>query len=761
MLELIFQGYIEWMYTLVLEVWNYFSTSLLDIMSLDLAYIKSHVPIIPDIIGVLLAAGWALLLGNLVFQALKSMAAGLGFEAEDPKLLFGRTSVFAFLLLASPQLCELGLNLTSRVIALLKVPDAIDVHLIDAGLFGNLTAGWLVVIVGDLFLMVQVLKLLLKIAEQYVVLSTLTITAPLAFSMGGSGSTAPIFSGWCRMYGSMCLLMVTNMMFFKMLLSVMSAIPSGLDVIPWLVLISSITKTARKADDIITRIGLNPAMTGEKRGRSLPGMLVSSVLRGAASQVTRSILNKAGGDGRDGGGGGIAAGAVAGGLASGFFCPGQHKSAASTIRQEQARTFTKDISPHQNVAGESVRRQEQPQQSGLAQNGGILSAAINQADQFTKRMRNSAIEPGVHRGTSYVQSPSGFEERQSTRSGMAGKREALLNADKTIRRGIFSGIFSGVRGGSFGSGKNGGSGFSGGRNGSFGTERTGGDSFSSGRGRSFGTGRTGSGSFSGGRSGSFGAERTGGSFSNGRGGNLGTGRTGSGGFSGGQRVQLEGGPRLETIEKSAGRFNGERGSSFSSRDFQKQPKSGTGTAGIVLREFPGGRERTQPATVSPASPAFRNDRIPWAGTRSTHRIPFTEERTTGMRSVFSRTGTAGTTLQPRTAQQPGEALNARQDSPPLSREDQALQTRFKPAQQKARQTAALDKVLQNKTAMVHSGPAAVKQDVHAKLLTNSRLTKRERQRKDPAVRPKSATLPKPPAVRRYIPKQRGGDRRGK
>lgn len=297
MLELIFQGYIEWMYSLVLEIWNYVSSSLLDIMSLDLAYIRAHVPILLDIMGVLLAVGWALLLGNLVFQALKSMAAGLGFEGENPKLLFGRTFVFAFLLLASPQLCELGLNLTSRVIALLKVPEAIDVHLIDAGIFGNLTAGWLVVIVGDLFLMVQMLKLLLKIAEQYVVLSTLTVTAPLAFSMGGSGSTAPIFTGWCRMYGSMCLLMVTNMMFFKMLLSVMSAIPSGLDVIPWLVLISSITRVARKADDIITRIGLNPAMTGEKKGRSLPGMLVSSVLRGAASQVTKSVLKTAGGDG--------------------------------------------------------------------------------------------------------------------------------------------------------------------------------------------------------------------------------------------------------------------------------------------------------------------------------------------------------------------------------------------------------------------------------------------------------------------------------
>ena len=54
MLELIFQGFIEWMYSLVLECWEYFSASLLDIMSLDLAYIKSHVPVIDDILSVLL-----------------------------------------------------------------------------------------------------------------------------------------------------------------------------------------------------------------------------------------------------------------------------------------------------------------------------------------------------------------------------------------------------------------------------------------------------------------------------------------------------------------------------------------------------------------------------------------------------------------------------------------------------------------------------------------------------------------------------------
>ena len=104
LLELIFQGFFEWIYSLILEVWNFFFSSLLDIMTLDFAYIKAHIPVMEDIMEVFLAVGWALLLGNLVFQAIRSMVSGLGFEGEDPKLLFARTFVFSFLLLASPQI---------------------------------------------------------------------------------------------------------------------------------------------------------------------------------------------------------------------------------------------------------------------------------------------------------------------------------------------------------------------------------------------------------------------------------------------------------------------------------------------------------------------------------------------------------------------------------------------------------------------------------------------------------------------------------
>lgn len=274
-------------------------------MGLDFAYIQSHIPIMDDMARVLMAAGWALLLGNLVFQALKSMAAGLGFEGEDPKLLFARTFVFAFLLLASPQICRIGLELTSSIMDLLSIPDATNVALVDESVFGTLTASWLMAIICSVIVMFKVLGLLIEIAERYVILAMLTLTAPLAFAMGGSKNTASIFTGWCRMFGSMCLLMVTNLVCFKMLFSVVSTVPSGLDVLPWMVLIFAIVKVAKKSDAIITRIGLNPAITGGP-GRTLPGMLAYTVVRTAVSGVAKGIT-----------GGGFGSGRTAGASASG------------------------------------------------------------------------------------------------------------------------------------------------------------------------------------------------------------------------------------------------------------------------------------------------------------------------------------------------------------------------------------------------------------------------------------------------------------
>ena len=450
MLELIFQGFLEWAYGLALECWQYFSTALLDIMSMDFAYLKSHAPVVDEIMQILLAVGWALLIGNLVFQALKSMAVGLGFEGEDPKLLFARTFVFAFLLLASPQICEIGLSMTSKIIELLQIPDAVNVTFVDESVFGAIGAAWLLVIIFGIIVMFKVFKLLLEIAERYVILAMLTITAPLAFAMGGSKSTSEIFTGWCRMFGSMCLLMVTNVIFFKMLLSVLSTVPSGLDVFLWIVLILTLVKVARKADAIITRIGLNPAITGDSLGRPLPGALTYMVVRSAASHITKSVGKSAGGRGSGFSsgaspsgrgprtGGPFGGGRFAGYTASGFYQKAQRQSAqqgagerayashSDTVQTGRVQTASQEHSAASMSQSSSVIRQ-QTFTEGAERNGSALHGT---------RQTPAPASPASRTLSDSVRTPGGRHGPAGTQAASSSTRISLANTQTTQSRSV-------------------------------------------------------------------------------------------------------------------------------------------------------------------------------------------------------------------------------------------------------------------------------------------------------------------------------------
>lgn len=96
MLEGLLKGLVLWVYQLILEGVENLSGALIEVFDMDLAYFEAHVPVVTDIIQIMMAAGWAPLIGNLTFQAMRAMVSGLGFEAEDPQILFARTFVFSF-----------------------------------------------------------------------------------------------------------------------------------------------------------------------------------------------------------------------------------------------------------------------------------------------------------------------------------------------------------------------------------------------------------------------------------------------------------------------------------------------------------------------------------------------------------------------------------------------------------------------------------------------------------------------------------------
>lgn len=404
---MLFQGLIQWLYNLGLEIVEYMATSLLGVFNMDLGYFKSVAPVSGDILNILMAVGWALLLGNLVFQATRSMVSGIGVEGEDPTLLFLRTFVFSFLLLASRQICDIGLGLTSTVIALLQVPDAVTFHLPEETAF-PINGSWLLVVIVGVVIMWQVLKLFLEIGERYVVMAVLTLSAPLAFATGGSKSTADIFKGWARMFGSMCVIMVFNVIFLKLLLSAMSYLPIGLDVFPWMLVIIGIARVARKIDGIITRIGLNPAITGDGLGRGLPGMFTYAVLKSIGSTVGKTIGAQGGRPAAPAG-----TGSKRGGFKGGFGGRRGAGSSGASTANHFAGSDAQAAGPAQTGAAASASRAGAAAAASRAGAAGTAGAA---------GMAGAAGTAGIAGG---VHAASAHQEHQDVSfTGMAGTGQA-------------------------------------------------------------------------------------------------------------------------------------------------------------------------------------------------------------------------------------------------------------------------------------------------------------------------------------------------
>lgn len=291
MINLILKDLVLWLFGLFLDLMNYCADALLGLMNTDLAYFESNVPIIVKLYGVFVAIGWGFLIGNCAFQCLKAMFAGLGFETESPAILLVRTFLFGFLLIMSKQVCEIGLSIGKTLMELIGLPEKASITFPDDSMFPDLTSSWLLIVIIGVLIGAQLIKLFFEIGERYVVVAILTLFSPIAFAMGGSRSTKDICSGFIRTYASMILLLVSNVLFLKLIYSALSTMPDGVMILPWTVLIVGIARVARKADNLLSKIGLNPSFTGDPlgngTGKAVAFMAARSILSSAAHSANK------------------------------------------------------------------------------------------------------------------------------------------------------------------------------------------------------------------------------------------------------------------------------------------------------------------------------------------------------------------------------------------------------------------------------------------------------------------------------------------
>lgn len=226
----ILDGIVTWLAEQVMHVLDLITTSVLGALGCDMSVFLRYFPAAETMYMVFVALAIGIIMLNWVWQLFKNFGLGAGIEAEDPVKLSIRSILFILITYFSDDIVNLVLTIggtpynwiMTSDLPSLSFADFNSVVLVIVGVCAN-GAVALIALVLVAVLAWNYLKLLFEAAERYVLLGVLVYTAPVAFSMGASQSTANIFKSWCRMFGGQVFLLLMNAWCLRLFTSMMGS----------------------------------------------------------------------------------------------------------------------------------------------------------------------------------------------------------------------------------------------------------------------------------------------------------------------------------------------------------------------------------------------------------------------------------------------------------------------------------------------------------------------------------------------------------
>lgn len=300
----------------------------LSALGTDLTVMEEYFPFLSKAFDIMQYTAWAMLFIITVWQLFKAFGGPIT-ESEHPLQLVARSSIFALLIAYAKPIFEMVLDIArAPYTALMDIQMSAEDFTfagVEQVLMSGITTMVSVITVVGLILMLilqislgwNYFKLLLEVVERYIVVGVLCYTSPLAYCMGGSKATDPVFKSWCRMVGSQLLLLVLNVWFLRGFNSAVGQFVANAgatsngqgNIFLWMFCALAFLKTAQKFDSYLAAMGLNVAQTGSSMGMEL--LMSARVLTGLGGGV-RSAGNVFHG------GASAAGGATASAFASGF-----------------------------------------------------------------------------------------------------------------------------------------------------------------------------------------------------------------------------------------------------------------------------------------------------------------------------------------------------------------------------------------------------------------------------------------------------------
>lgn len=300
MLDWIFEGVINWISSIVSQMMDAVSGLFLQALGTDMTAMEEYFPFVAKAFTVMQYMGWAILFLITVWQLFRVFGGPIT-EAENPWVLLARSALFALLIGYAKPIFSIVLDIArapyTALMELSMTAEDFTFAGVEQALANGLTTivaivsivGLLLLIILEISLGWNYFKLLLETVERYIVVGVLCYTSPLAYSMGASKATSPVFKSWCRMVGSQMLLLVMNVWFLRAFNSSMGqyignggALSTGQgSIFLWLFCALAFLKTAQKFDSYLAAMGLNVAQTGSGMGMEL--LLAARIISGVGS----------------------------------------------------------------------------------------------------------------------------------------------------------------------------------------------------------------------------------------------------------------------------------------------------------------------------------------------------------------------------------------------------------------------------------------------------------------------------------------------
>lgn len=277
---------------ITIYVLSVFEEGIRDVFSCDMTTFNNMFPAIGKTETVIVSMATALCALICLWQIFKSMWGNIVDETEEVWKVVIRTAVCMLLILNSHSLCNMFLHIGNIFYksmngaytvqswkALFDKQDFVTetpIEYLTDTFGGEDFLGGLETVVADFVknllafvLLIPVaynyVKLILEVAERYIVLAFLTYTAPLALAMGTSKSTANIMKSWGRMYGSAILMMIFNAWTLGLFRSAMGNLASNAESMSYLtvmILLFAFLKAAQRLDSYMSSMGISVAQTG-------------------------------------------------------------------------------------------------------------------------------------------------------------------------------------------------------------------------------------------------------------------------------------------------------------------------------------------------------------------------------------------------------------------------------------------------------------------------------------------------------------------